>query len=429
MLRNSVLGFGTAAAIIFFRRWAKQYLDHSNTKDFEGQLDAVEKFAEPLTGDGGKFFLAQSNLALIVDALRGMMEKEGSSIEAIFQQIHGGAGTVSQQCFKEYVDKLPAQLERDDLNFMEKQIDDMFQQADTDGNGRMSLDAFKQLFYESRTFSQFDVFRERLRRKEDAVFASCYKAFFFVERRVKDLKKVSQGPLKDARKELKRIKLAIGSRFVQVQSKLQFALKDFVGRWEAELTKQRDAKVVVDMEESPQEEGWELVDPAKVKLGDVVRAMVRTCSGDAASGWIPIRNSTGSVNATLCSDIFCCTTKIAMTDGLNVKTCKARRKLAPGEVLTVLEGPVVDEASSMKRIRAKASMDNLEGWVTVQGNAGTVFAEKSSKHYKILQEVPLHKLYKLSDQDLIRKLAEGELVEVSHLNMPNPTPCFLWVAA
>jgi len=58
--------------------------------------------------------------------------------------------------------------------------------------------------------------------------------------------------------------------------------------------------------------------------------------------------------------------------------------------------------------------DDAEGWITIQGNAGTKYAEASSKHYTILQETPLQKKSTTSQNgtaDLIRQLEKGEAIE------------------
>jgi len=71
--------------------------------------------------------------------------------------------------------------------------------------------------------------------------------------------------------------------------------------------------------------------------------------------------------------IYICTTLVALTDAQDIKTGKAIRKLAVGETFTVLEGPV--EIGGLTRLRAKTSKDEKEGWITLKGNAGTVYAK------------------------------------------------------
>jgi len=71
---------------------------------------------------------------------------------------------------------------------------------------------------------------------------------------------------------------------------------------------------------------------------------------------------------------------IAFTDGKDVSKCKTLRKGEEGEVVEVLEGPILDEGSQMTRIRAKSTLaDATEGWLTVAGSKGTSFLEKTTK--------------------------------------------------
>jgi len=72
------------------------------------------------------------------------------------------------------------------------------------------------------------------------------------------------------------------------------------------------------------------------------------------------------------------TKTIAFTDICEIQTCKTLKKANIGDVLEMLEGPVKDEASGITRIRAKALKgDACEGWVTLSGNQGSDFLEKT----------------------------------------------------
>jgi predicted nucleic acid-binding Zn-ribbon protein len=74
------------------------------------------------------------------------------------------------------------------------------------------------------------------------------------------------------------------------------------------------------------------------------------------------------------------TTTIAFTDVMDIKECKTLRKASIGEVLEMIEGPVKDESSGVTRIRAKACKEPpCEGWVTLAGNQGSHFLEKTKK--------------------------------------------------
>jgi hypothetical protein len=74
------------------------------------------------------------------------------------------------------------------------------------------------------------------------------------------------------------------------------------------------------------------------------------------------------------------TRSIAFTDILDISQCKTLRKIETGEVLEMLEEPVKHEGSSTTRLRAKALAEPIvEGWVTLCGNQGSSFLEKTKK--------------------------------------------------
>jgi hypothetical protein len=74
------------------------------------------------------------------------------------------------------------------------------------------------------------------------------------------------------------------------------------------------------------------------------------------------------------------TKTIAFTDIMDITQCKTLRKASIGEVLEMIEGPMKDEASGITRILAKSCKGPAcEGWVTLSGNQGSDFLEKTKK--------------------------------------------------
>merc|ERR1712070_233703 len=61
---------------------------------------------------------------------------------------------------------------------------------------------------------------------------------------------------------------------------------------------------------------------------------------------------------------------IAFTDVFDVTKAATLSKAEIGLVIEVMEGPTVDEATEMTRIKGKATIDGkeVEGWVTVSGS-------------------------------------------------------------
>lgn len=161
------------------------------------------------------------------------------------------------------------------------------------------------------------------------------------------------------------------------------------------------------------EEVLELLEgPRKVTFDPAVRVKGKACL-DGAMGWFTSKDKTGQVFAEADCKYFSCTSSVAMTDHMDIKDCKVLRKLAVGEIFTVEEGPVEEKEAGITRVKGKSLKDETIGWITIKGNAGTVYAEASSKHYCVLHDVPLTKQF-ASDKnnEVVRTLAKGEAMQV-----------------
>jgi Ca2+-binding EF-hand superfamily protein len=102
-----------------------------------------------------------------------------------------------------------------------------------------------------------------------------------------------------------------------------------------------------------------------------------------------------------------------ITDAKSIKS-NILRRLEEGEVVEVISGPTSEGASDVKRMRVKALQDDLEGWVTPVGNAGTVFFEEGGNTYKVVKETILTGAFVIggASNQKDRKLKVGETVEV-----------------
>eukprot|EP00418_Pyrodinium_bahamense_P090414 CAMPEP_0179035354 /NCGR_PEP_ID=MMETSP0796-20121207/13068_1 /TAXON_ID=73915 /ORGANISM="Pyrodinium bahamense, Strain pbaha01" /LENGTH=1161 /DNA_ID=CAMNT_0020731625 /DNA_START=58 /DNA_END=3543 /DNA_ORIENTATION=+ len=111
-----------------------------------------------------------------------------------------------------------------------------------------------------------------------------------------------------------------------------------------------------------------------------------------------------------------------ITTGINIKETKTLRRLELGEVVEILEGPVKEDTVDVLRVRAKVMKDEIEGWITLAGNQGTVFLEEGGSLFKVVKETILTESFELDGgssksstrklKDTTRKLKEGEVVEV-----------------
>jgi len=150
--------------------------------------------------------------------------------------------------------------------------------------------------------------------------------------------------------------------------------------------------------------------PRKEKFSPIVRVRAKAVS-DGAAGWFTVKDSKGATFAEPDGQYYSCITSVAMTDELDIKNCNVVRKLTEGEVFAVTEGPVSDKDAGITRVKGKAMKDDTEGWITIKGNAGTIYAEASSKHYTVTDDVPLQKQFASADAVTVRTLEKGEALQ------------------
>jgi len=150
--------------------------------------------------------------------------------------------------------------------------------------------------------------------------------------------------------------------------------------------------------------------PRKEEFGEAMRAQCKAAK-DGAVGWFTVRSGDGKPNAEEGDKYFICTAAIALTDAKDIKQCKVVRKLEVGEVILAKEGPMEGEGGVM-RIQGMCMKDRLPGWVTVKGNAGTIYAEPSTRHYTVRIPVPLHKKFATHASEKVRMLEKDEAVQI-----------------
>jgi len=152
--------------------------------------------------------------------------------------------------------------------------------------------------------------------------------------------------------------------------------------------------------------------PRKEEIGNTIRGRGKTCT-DGSVGWFTIKSKTGEVFAEPGKMSYTVSSAIALTDSDDIKDCKVLRKLDKGEVLIVLEGPNEDANSGVTRIKVTAAKDSKEGWVTVKGNAGSVYAEESGRNYVVLKATPLQNKFSESQSPTtVRNLEAQESIEM-----------------
>lgn len=162
--------------------------------------------------------------------------------------------------------------------------------------------------------------------------------------------------------------------------------------------------------------------PRRETVMATVRVRGKTIGGKEQTGWFTLKDRHGKVFAEVGKSCYTTASSIALTDGFNMRDSKVLRKISKGESLVVLEGPLTDEAGGgCIRIKAKALKDDQDGWVTIKGNGGTVYATETGKQYNISASVPLQSSFKsdgaenlcVLEKDMCVELLEGPKDEVS----------------
>jgi len=115
--------------------------------------------------------------------------------------------------------------------------------------------------------------------------------------------------------------------------------------------------------------------PRKEEIPDALRAKVKAAS-DGATGWLTVKNSRSVVFAEPKPNYYSIISSVALTNEMDIKNCSVVRKLAAGEVLIGEGEPEIDKDANIVRLKGKSAKDGKEGWITVTGNAGTVYARQ-----------------------------------------------------
>merc|ERR1712110_903101 len=79
----------------------------------------------------------------------------------------------------------------------------------------------------------------------------------------------------------------------------------------------------------------------------------------------------------------------------------------------VVDGPVVEPDTQIKRVQVKMVKDDVVGWCTPVGNQGTVFLEEHPLQLKVVKETIMTPTFEISaSKETTKKLKPGEIVEV-----------------
>jgi len=105
----------------------------------------------------------------------------------------------------------------------------------------------------------------------------------------------------------------------------------------------------------------------------VHRAKVKSLQGgEEKIGYVTIKGNQGTEFFKQYQAAYVVSHETVMTSVLQMKGFKVLRRLKLGEILKTTETPTVDE-TGLLRIKGRMAQDEIEGWVTVTGNQGTIY--------------------------------------------------------
>jgi len=360
-------------------------------------LQAVKKICQSLV---------DKSYAKTASALLAEVQKKGLTPEKLFEEL---AGKGKEKITEGAMCKRLLSLEGLELKEEMAQLICRFK-MEANGIGKRSFLSFIQRFYVVSAgiaiTTEFEISKGKTIRKAE----------------VEELIEVLEGPVTDEKVGLTRLKgrslvdstegwISIkgnqGSVFLKEAEKPHYTVagsdevqldKDF--KMGGEAVRKLKPGEVMEMLEGPRKE---IAPPG-------LRARGKAMS-DNAMGWFTIRDKQGNVFAEAEGKFYTCTSAVAMTDNLDIKDCNVLKKLTVGELFCVEEGPVEQEEQGITRVKGKTSKDEKVGWITIKGNAGTVYAAASTKHYAVVKAVPLQKTAATNSPN-VRELAVEEVVQV-----------------
>jgi len=376
---------------------AKQGLNKLQTK-----VDAIEKRVKVSFGSVKTACdsIAEARSSQVAGAIREMVQTQSLNLEAIFAEQAAGQERIMEDVFCKYVSTLPG------LDFPEEHANLLFRHVAADG---VTCRAFL------RMVQQYFVCT-----KEIAVTTNFEISISKTVRRMElgQIIEVLEGPQCDEKLGVTRIKGRVlsdgvvgwisvkgnqGTPFLKPCDKpfykctCEASLDSDVSTGSGEI-RAIEVDEVIEVLQGPQREK---PDSAQRARGKAVK--------DGATGWFTVKDQSGTEIARVGSYYKVAAT-VAMTDALEIKTCKVVRKLDVDEIITLLEEPSDEGGTS--RAKARALKDDTEGWVTLKGNAGTVYADVNRKYYAVLQDTPLQKTFASEGSEEVRILEQDEAIDV-----------------
>jgi len=105
--------------------------------------------------------------------------------------------------------------------------------------------------------------------------------------------------------------------------------------------------------------------------------------------------------------------EIVLSNSLLIDQSSQLRRMDVGEVMEVLQGPMLDPSVGVYRINGKALKDAASGWVTVAGNQGITFLLPGGNVFKVVAPTVLAEDSKDTEgKVVVHQLKVGQILEV-----------------
>lgn len=325
-------------------------------------------------------------------ALRGVLRARSITADTLFEELAEGSSAISQERFRKALHSLP-------LNFPSEHSSILCDRIEAGGLGRRNfMEMVQQYFICVKPISMTNDFE-----------ISKGKSVRMIE--LEEVVELLDGPRSDDKVGLPRIRARVltdgaegwisvrgnqGTNFLKETGKPFFSCV-------CDCTIETDTGV----QSLNMDETVEVLEGPRVVCGETLRAKCQTILGET-EGWLTVQDRRGVTRAELSSRYFIIRATVSMTDDQHIKRSKVLRKLVEGELVLTLEDPI--ELDGMVRVKVKPVKDNQEGWLTLTGTSGTIFAEKSSV-YDVLHLSFLQSSFD-SESLIVRTIAKGEAVLV-----------------
>lgn len=332
------------------------------------------------------------------EVLRSKARAGKKSVDDLFEEVSGGKGEITEAQFQKFVEGLPnTGLSKEEVKLVYKEFG---RHGLRKPGFAKALQEFTKCERQTAITEGVDAASSKVLRKLEAG-----ELFEILEgpKEQGDLQRVRGRAIRDGVTGWVTFKSAQGTSFLKPREKPFL----WVAKETSLLSKfDEKSKPVRALQ---QDEVLELLEgPREESSSSELHLKVTACK-DKQAGWVTLKNLAGEVFVEKSDKVYVCKSTIAMTDVSDIQACKVLRKVDVGEALTVVGGEEGLKDMAIKRLKFTGSKDAREGWVTLQGNQGTVYMEESSSHYVVGKPVALRSALE-ADSGAERQLAAGEVL-------------------